>query len=381
MKKITVLGTGLVGQAIVLELAADYEITAIDKNTDHLSRIFKSGIHTVELDVAGEPDLSRWLADQDLVINALPGPIGYESLKKCIRSGIDTVDISFFAENPFDLDELAREHHVTAVIDCGVAPGLCNVILGYHVHDIEVTDYACYVGGLPVNRVAPYEYKAPFSPIDVLEEYTRPARMKIDGKVVTKPALSEPEFLLCDPSIGTLEAFNTDGLRTLLNTVDVPNMKEKTLRYPGHRHIMHIFAHTGFFSRDEIEIKGQKIRPMDLTFRLLFPLWKLEQGENEFTLMKIEIKGKDGSGDVHYEYMLLDRYDPVSGQSSMARTTGYTCTGIARLILEKGFHRPGIVAPEQIGKHKEHVRFLLSYLAAKNLYLHKKEHHLDPGKK
>ena len=126
--------------------------------------------------------------------------------------------------------------NVTAIVDFGVAPGIPNLLLGYHQNTMKIDVYKCYVGGLPKKRTMPFQYKAPFSPVDVIEEYTRPARYVVNGEIVVKEALSEPEFLEFD-EIGTLEAFNTDGLRSLLFTNDIPNKIEKTLRYPDERSV------------------------------------------------------------------------------------------------------------------------------------------------
>src|SRR5690606_20547210 len=132
---------------------------------------------------------------------------------------------------------------------------------------------------------------AGFSPVDVIEEYIRPARYIENGKLVTRPALSDPEFINFD-EVGTLEAFNSDGLRTLAQTLNVPNMKEKTLRYPGHIEKILVLRESRFFSNEEIEISGVKIKPVDLTSKLLFSMWELKEGDEEFTVVKIIIEGE-----------------------------------------------------------------------------------------
>jgi saccharopine dehydrogenase-like NADP-dependent oxidoreductase len=221
-----------------------------------------------------------------------------------------------------------------------------------------------------MKRSWPYEYKAPFSPIDILEEYTRPARLVERGEVVERPALSEPELVDIDP-VGTLESFNTDGLRSLLKTMDVPNMKEKTLRYPGHIELMKIFRESGFFGKDKIDVKGNKIRPIDLTSQLLFPMWKLGDKEDEFTVMTIKVTGeKNGQTETH-EYKLYDRYDPEMGISSMARTTGFTCTAAANLVLDGKYTQPGISPPEYVAAHEECFLDILDYLEERNVIYEK----------
>ena len=370
MQKIIVLGAGLVGKAIAIDLCRDFQVTSVDINPQSLEELSANySIRTIQADLGDSQKIKELIGDFDLVIGAVPGFMGFDTLKTVISCGKNIVDISFFDEDrhdPFDLDKLARDNDVTAIIDCGVAPGMSNIILGYHDQRMEVESFECYVGGLPQVRTWPYQYKAPFSPIDVLEEYTRPARIREEGKVVVKPALSEPEYLEFE-GVGTLEAFNTDGLRTLLKTVDVPNMKEKTLRYPGHIEYMKVLRESGFFDKTPLEIAGVKVRPIDLTAKLLFPKWKLESGEREFTVMRISIEGAEQGIAVRYDYHLLDRFDESSGISSMSRTTGYTCAGAARLLLQKEFARKGICPPEYLGAEEGCLTKLLQYFEARNI--------------
>ena len=345
MKNVIILGAGLIGKAIAIDLCKEYRVTSVDINTEVLSEIKESyPINTLVADLTNPQAIKDVIASADLVIGAVPGFMGFDVLKTVINCGKDIVDISFFNEDPFALDELAKEHDVTAVVDCGVAPGMSNIILGYHNEKMNVERFECYVGGLPVVRTLPYEYKAPFSPIDVIAEYTRPARIMENGELVVRPALSEVELVEFE-GIGTLEAFNTDGLRTLLKTMPVPNMKEKTMRYPGHARFMNALRDTGFFDENSMEVSGVTVRPIDMTAKLLFPKWKLAKDEEEFTVMRVLIEGKENDKDKKYSYSLFDRFERNSGTSSMARTTGYTCTAVARLILENQFTRKGNLSP------------------------------------
>jgi saccharopine dehydrogenase-like NADP-dependent oxidoreductase len=274
--------------------------------------------------------------------------MGYAMLETVIRARKNIVDISFFEEDPFDLDALAKEMGVTAVVDCGVAPGMANIILGDHTRTMKVNDYQCYVGGLPKIRKQPFEYKAPFSPIDVIAEYTRPSRIVENGKVIVKPALSDITPMEFE-GIGTLECFNTDGLRSLLKTMDIPQMLEKTLRYPNHANLMKMFRDIGFFDETPIKVKGISIKPVDLTAALIFPHWKLQPAEVDFTILKMIISGDQDGAPVTYTYTMYDEYDPETDALSMARTTGYTCTAVARLVLNNGYSQKGISPPEYVG--------------------------------
>ena len=309
------------------------------------------------------------LAEFDFLICAVPGFMGYRTLEAIINAKKNVVDISFFPENALELDELAKANNVTAIVDCGVAPGMSNLILGYHNERMKITNFECMVGGLPKKRIYPFEYKAPFSPIDVLEEYTRPARYIENSCMVTKPALSDGELIDFE-HMGTLESFNTDGLRSILFTMGhIPNMKEKTLRYPGHIDLMKGLIKAGFLSNTPINFKGQQISPMQFTSTLLFNQWKLGETDAEFTLMQIKIS--DAEKTICYD--LYDEYDETTQTSSMSRTTGYTCTAAVNMLIEKLFTEKGVFPPELIGKDEACFNFILNYLKERNIHYRKTE--------
>ncbi len=367
MKKITVLGAGMVGSAIIGDLSEEFDVTAVDLSIENLDKVKKKFyVKTIVADLTSESEIKNVVKDADLVISAVPGFMGFETLRSIIYSGKNAVDISFFNHNPFELDELAKMSNLTVVVDCGVSPGLSNIVLGYLNQRVKIDRYECYVGGLPFKKEYPFNYKAPFSPVDVIEEYVRPARIKVDGKIVLKEALSEIENIEFGKA-GTLEAFNTDGLRTLLITVEIPNMIEKTLRYPGHAELMKIFRTTGLFSSEEIKIGSNKIRPVDLSSQLLFKHWKTGENEKEFTVLRLKIAAKDKSVKKEYTFDLFDVYDEKTSTSSMARTTGYTCTSAARLILNDDFSRKGICPPEYLGSEPGCYHKIVSMLEEKNI--------------
>ena len=365
MKKVIVLGAGLVGKAIAIDLSKNFQVTAADINAENLNKLqAHQSIEEMKIDLSNLDAVKEIVSDYDLVVGALPSFLGYQTLEAVIESGKNIVDISFLSEDPFELDQLAKERNVIAVVDCGVAPGMSNMILGHHNHKMKVEKFDCMVGGLPVVRSWPYKYKAPFSPIDVLEEYTRPARIVENGNVVTKPALSELETVEFD-RIGSLEAFNTDGLRTLLKTMKIPFMRERTLRYPGHAELMKVLDETGFFNKEPINVNGQVIVPIELTAKLLFPKWKLKDGEEEFTVMRVEIEGMENGEKKRYVYDLFDQYDKATQTSSMARTTGYTCSAVVNLILNNEFTPKGISPPEFVGADERCFKNVMEYLKAR----------------
>jgi saccharopine dehydrogenase-like NADP-dependent oxidoreductase len=368
--KVIVLGAGRVGQAIVRDLAASgrFRVTVSDLSQEALDRLSAvPGVAIERADLAARGEIARVVSGHDIAVGALPGPIGFANLGRIIETGCNVVDISFFEEEPWPLNQLAMDRGVTAVMDCGVAPGSSSLILGRAEASWEQVDaFRCYVGGLPVARHWPYEYKAVFSPIDVIAEYTRPARFKVNGKVVTKPALTEVEHLDFE-EVGTLEAFNTDGLRTLLKTSKVPDMIEKTLRYPGHSESMRMLANIGFFSLEPVQIGGQPVRPIDLTAKLLIPAWQLDEGDKDLTVLRVEVEGIVEGEHVVRRYDLLDRYDAEANITSMARTTGYTCTAMVNAIAEGLYTEPGLSPPELVGRNEEAFYFIFDYLAARGI--------------
>jgi lysine 6-dehydrogenase len=353
MKKVVVLGGGLVGGVMARDLAADpgLQVTVVDRDEALLARLkARLKVGTERADFADLPRVGALAQEHDLVVGAVPGFLGFRVLRALIEARRPVVDISFMPENALELDGLAREHGVTAVFDCGVAPGMSNVLVGRAATLLQSVETALIlVGGLPVQRHWPYEYGAVFSPIDVIEEYTRPARYVEHGVLVERPALSDPE-LIDFPGLGSLEAFNTDGLRSLAFTIKAPNLKEKTMRWPGHIDKMRLLRDTGFFGKEPIDVGGVKVRPLDVTARLMFPLWKLKEGQEELTVMRVQVDGKAEGKRVRRTWDLLDRTDPASGEMSMARTTGFPATAMARLILAGGFGKAGVHAPEVLGQ-------------------------------
>ncbi|MEI7472710.1 MAG: saccharopine dehydrogenase C-terminal domain-containing protein [Chitinophagaceae bacterium] len=362
---IAVLGAGMVGRAIAIDLAKDFDVTSFDLSPVSLEILQKkcAAIRTAQTDLGDFNNYPSLLAPFDYVVNAVPGFMGYAALEAIILSKKNVVDISFFAEDALQLDALAKANGVTAITDCGVAPGLSNLLLGHYNEIMQVQSFECLVGGLPKQRVLPFEYKAPFSPIDVLEEYTRPARYQENGHIVTRPALSEPELIDFEKP-GTLESFNTDGLRSLLFTMShIPDMKEKTLRYPGHISLIQALLKAGFLDTNPIEYKGQTIVPRAFTSAVLFNQWQLGPTEPEFTLMRVTINDSKKS----IGCLLYDEYDAATEISSMSRTTGYTCTGAVRLLVNNYFTEKGVFPPELVGKHPACFEFMLAHLKERNI--------------
>ena len=367
--RIVVLGGGRVGSAIAVDLAGSgLSVTVADRDPAILQRVAgMADVRTKQADLLDEATVHELASEADLVVGAVPGWMGFRTVERVLRAGRDIVDISFFEEDPFRLDGLAKEQGVRAVVDCGVAPGLSNLLLGYGETAFDQLEtFVCYVGGLPQDPVEPWCYKAPYSPPDVIEMYTRPARLRRAGENLTVPALSEPELLTFD-GVGTLEAFNTDGLRTPLDTSAVPNMVEKTLRYPGHRERVELLTTSGFFDAQERTVGDTRVRPLDLSAALLADQWFKTEADLDVTVMRIVLEGTREGSHERWSYDLCDRHHGRDGISSMARTTGYPCASVARRILAGGYETPGIAPPEFLGRDVAFFEAILADLEQRDV--------------
>jgi saccharopine dehydrogenase-like NADP-dependent oxidoreductase len=341
-----------VGKAIAADLSQEFEVTSADMNKDALESLStRYQVKTRVTDLGSAQAVGDAIRDADLVVSAVPGHMGFCTLRTIIENRKDVVDISFFAEDAFQLDDLARSNNVTAAVDCGLAPGNPDFLAGFFAAQMQIQDFEFMVGGLHFGRTEPHQYLPTFSPPDVWEEYTRPARYVREGRLITMPALSEPE--LVEFQVGghalVLEAFNTDGLRSLIKTMDgrIPNMKEKTLRYPGH--IAWI---------KELQETGKPWTPN---------AWKPGDDEDEFTIMRIAIHGFESGVEKKFSYTLFATYDKETRMSSMSRSTGCSCTGVARCVLDGTYKRKGISPPSYIGESPECLSRILAHLRERNI--------------
>lgn len=382
MKSVAVLGAGLVGSLVARDLAADgrWSVLSVDRSEHALGRLAGvPNLTTERADLGDVAEVARVAAKVDVVVGAVPGFMGTRTVRAVLEAGRPVSDISFSPEDPFDLAPVAKAKGVSAIVDCGVSPGLSGLAVGRAASRLDaLDDVSIFVGGLPAERHWPFEYRSVFSPTDVIEEYTRPARVVEGGRVVVKPALSGVEPLSV-PGVGTLEAFYTDGLRTLLTTVKARNLCEKTLRYPGHADRMRMLRETGFFSDEPLTLDGAPVVPRKLTEALLFHAWRRPADEAELTFLRVACEGSRAGRRVRRTFELLDRTDPKTGDSSMARTTGFPCATGARLLLEGAFGKPGVFPPELLADDDVLFSRFLADLSARGVAVRETEEELLPG--
>ena len=380
--RISVLGAGLIGRVIARELAAEEgaKVSVFDANPDALERVGRethASIH--QADLSSPQVVSSAVAHADAVVGALPGALGFSMLRAVIEAGKPIADISFSGEDPLQLENLARERGVTAVVDCGVSPGISNFFVGRAARDFnEVEEVRIYVGGLPFVRRWPHEYSVVFSVTDVIEEYTRPARVFEHGRLVTRPALSDVERIDV-PGVGTLEAFLTDGLRTLLRTVPARTMREKTLRYPGHAEKMEVLRETGFFDETPLELSGgARVSPRQVSEELLARAWKMGDESDEFTYLKVVVTGRKLGRTLCMTFEMMDKTHGDTGTTAMARTTAFPCAVIARMLARGEYRDPGVRPLEMLAANREAAaRFELG-LTARGMRWTKESHEIEP---
>ena len=353
---ILVLGYGNIGLVLAKDLAENMPSTEVviagrhrNKAEAAVAAIDRKNVRGIRLDADKYLILVDVMKRFDLVIGALPGDIGYQSVKAAIEARVDMVDVSFMPENPLTLDGNAVKAGVTIVPDCGVAPGISNLLVGHAISKLdEVESIRVIVGGLPEEHVPPLGYVVTWSVANLLDEYSRKAKIVKNGKVAEVEALTgleEVEF----PGVGKLEAFYTDGLRTLLHTVKgVKNMWEKTLRYPGHAEKVKLLEALGFFDGDPIDVGSARLPPREVTVELLKK--KLRRPEiRDILAMKVDVSGIAEGSKRRFSYHLLDRYDTENGITAMARTTAYPASIIGQLIASKAIEEKGVIPLEKLG--------------------------------
>jgi saccharopine dehydrogenase-like NADP-dependent oxidoreductase len=367
--RILVVGCGNIGSVAAKDLARSLpsaDIVVADKNEERAKNVAENigtdNVSHVRLDIENHQELLSTLKDFTLVLGFLPGGFGYRLVKACIDARRDVVDVSFMGENLLKLAQEAAEAGVTIVPDCGLAPGISNLLVGHAAEGLDqVKAVHIFVGGLPEKPLPPLGYVVTWSPESLIDEYTRKAKIITKGRKTEVEALSGLETIKF-PSFGKVEAFYTDGLRTLLHTIHVTEeMWEKTLRYPGHAEKIKVLKDLGFFDTTQVDVEGTSMSPRKLTATLLEQ--KLHKPSvKDVVALKVEVSGIKNRKQTTYLYHLLDFYDEKQKITAMARTTAYTASIAAQLILEKAIKNSGLVPVEKIGADPETFKKIIGQL-------------------
>ena len=348
--KLLVLGGGAQGRVIASDLARSLPnaaVTVADLRRPDLPALPNLGF--VEADASDATALARLISGFDLAVGALPSRFGFGAMRAAIDAKRNLVDVSFAAEDPLSLDEAARAAGVTIAPDCGLAPGLSHLLAGdlFARHGAPAR-LEILVGGVAQDASRPYGYVVTWSLDDLVEEYTRPARIVRGGRPVELPVFSELAREEVEGA-GVMESFLSDGLRTLITTLPgVDAMEEKTLRWPGHVAQVKPLVESGRFL-EEFRAKCVAEPPADLVALVVRARWA------------------DGRARA---ITMVDRYDPVSRLTAMARTTAFTTSVMAQLVTAGGVRAKGVVPPERIAQHPEATKFVIDAMAQRGVRFH-----------
>jgi lysine 6-dehydrogenase len=359
MTRYAVLGAGLMGRVVAKDLLQTEEeatVTLLDSSNDRLNEaallVDDERLTLERLDVQDRTQAVRTLGGHTVAIGALPHARSLESLKLAIAADVPMVDlVGSYPELRVELDPAAREASLLIVPGCGVAPGLSNVLVARGVELLdEAHEAVIYVGGIPRRRRPPLEYETVYSLESMFGAFLRPARIWVDGAMTTAEPLSGLELLDFPEPVGTLEAFYTDGLASLPLTMTGSirdSLTEKTLRYPGFAERVGFLKECGLLERNPVQVGAVEVAPVELLIRQTGPALELGP-EGDILVMRVVVKGMAGGRERLHTFDLVDFMDPATGDTAMARTTGFTATVAARLIASGGIAEVGVRFPEQL---------------------------------
>ena len=358
--RMLVLGAGLQGSACAYDLLQNEEITQVrlaDVNVGHMPPFLApySGKRLVPtpLDVRDKDAVRALMRQSDAVMSAIPYYFNFELAALAAECGVHFCDLGGNTDIVFEqkkLDSEAREKGITIVPDCGLAPGMVNILAQRGIDAMDTVDEVkIFVGGLPQNPEPPLNYQIVYSLEGVLDYYTTLSWVVRDGKREQVTALSEREPVRFEAPVGELEAFHTaGGLSTMAFRYEgkIPTMEYKTLRYPGHAQIMEAIRELGFLDLEPIDVKGVRVVPRDVAVAAMGPRLTKPKGK-DLVALRVTVKGtKDGS-DKTVNFELVDRYDEERGISAMMRTTGYSLS-ITGQMQARGEVKPaGVHTPDE----------------------------------
>ena len=345
-----VLGSGLMGSVIAWDLARSKEVDEVvvaDIDEAKLRAVRKrtpgKKLAVEPFDIKDKKKDVAFLRGFDVAVSALPHGVVHTSDLAAVEAGAKMVNIAFEDEQ-MSLDSEARKKGAVLIPGCGLAPGLGGILLAHALRELGGGDEGhILVGGLPQDPRPPFGYKLVFSIVGLLREYIEDARVYRNGKLVKVRPFSTVETVEFAPPIGTLEAFCTDGLASLVYTMKgMRVMDEKTLRWPGHAEKMNLLMESGFFSREKVMAGGVEVAPLEVSWAILGR--KLAEGDpRDLTVMRVVAKGKRGG----ITYDMIDRYDEDNGVTSMGKTTGYTASIAAQMLGAGKVAGKGVIPPEE----------------------------------
>ncbi len=378
--KILSIGCGYIGSVLAEEIVRCIDLDELIICDSEEERIKKTGRELGEKVVPLRRDISDYstlleiIDDADLVVGLSPGRLGFKVMKACVEKGKSLVDLSYMTEDPFVFQRKAVEEGITLIPDCGVAPGLSNILVGKATSQLDkVEDVTIYVGGLPQKPMPPLNYKVTWCVEDLFEEYTRKAKIVKNNETIEVDALEgleEVEF----EGLGKFEAFFTDGVRTLHHTIKARNMWEKTLRYKGHAEKIRFLRDLGLLEKEPLT----SVNLSPWAFMRSFWEEKLSFFEDkDFVLMKIQVTGRKESANFTHSFEMVDHFDEKRNMTAMGRTTAYTALAAIKLLIENRIERKGVVPPEILGMDGELSRKIECTLRERDIRVKEKVEEVD----
>ncbi len=358
--KMLVLGAGLQGSACAFDLLQDPEVTQVtlaDIQPERMARFLSSRndpkLRPVTLDVTDHTAVRNLMAGHAAVMSALPYYFNGPMAALVVATGCHFADLGGNTQIVMEQKQLDAEAHakgLSIMPDCGLAPGMVNILAAEGMRRLDTVDRVrIYVGGLPQHPQPPLNYQIVYSLEGALDYYTTPSWILRDGKRCTVDALSELEQVEFPTPIGTLEAFHTGGgISTMPFTWQgkVREMEYKTLRYPGHVAIMKPIRELGLLSLDPLMVKGHPVIPRDLFIAAVSPQLTKPEGR-DLVALRIIVSGDKHGKPASTTFDLIDRFDEVHHVSAMMRTTGYSLSITGLVQARRQVIRFGVTTPDE----------------------------------
>jgi lysine 6-dehydrogenase len=358
--RMLVLGSGLQGSACAYDLLQDKDVSEVrlaDVHVGHLPEFLApySGPRLIPtpVDVRDHDAVLGAMRQCDAVMSAIPYYFNFDMARLAVEAGVHFCDLGGNTEIVFkqkELDAEARKKNITIVPDCGLAPGMVNILAEHGIKQLDSVDSVkIFVGGLPQHPEPPLNYMLVYSLEGALDYYTTLSWVLRGGKRTQVKALSEREPVAFASPLGELEAFHTaGGLSTMAFRYEgkIPTMEYKTLRYPGHAAIMENIRSIGLLDLEPVDVKGIKVVPRDVFIAIVGPRLNKVHGR-DLVALRVVVSGKKAGRSATKTFELVDRYDEKHDVSAMMRTTGYSLS-ITGLMQVRGQVKPaGVHTPDE----------------------------------
>jgi lysine 6-dehydrogenase len=372
--KMLVLGAGLQGGACAWSLLQNPAVTRVTLADSHPERLPKfltphlgSRLQAVKFDAQDHPSVLAIMRGHDAVMCALPYYFNEPMTRLAIEAACHFADLGGNTEIVLQQKQLqtqAAEKNLSVIPDCGLAPGMVNILAAEGIRRLDTTaSVRIYVGGLPQHPEPPLNYMIVYSLEGALDYYTTPSWVLREGKALRVDALSELEPVTFSAPVGTLEAFHTGGgISTMPFAWEgrIPTMEYKTLRYPGHVAIMRPIRDLGLISNDPIDVKGQSVRPRDVFIAAVQPQLYKPEG-HDLVALRIIVSGEKAGRPAATTFDLLDYYDTAHGISAMMRTTGFSLSLTGQLQVSGAVTSHGVHTADEAMPFRPYVDGLAAH--------------------